>query len=106
MGAYMARINFTAQRISDYQCAGKGQSLLWDTVSPCLALRATANGSKSYVFQSRLHSKTLRITLGSPSAWKISNARVEANRLKVLVDKGIDPREVAAETKAKSTATA
>lgn len=102
----MARINFTAQRISGYQCEGKGQSLLWDTVAPCLALRATANGSKSYVFQSRLHSKTLRITIGSPPAWTIPLARAKANAWKVLVDQGIDPRKVAAETRAASTAAA
>jgi integrase len=107
MTAYMARINFTAPRITAYQCEeGKDQSFLWDTISPCLALRATASGSKAYIFQSRLHGKNLRITLGSPPAWKIQDAREEANRLKVMVDKGTDPREVAAETKAKSTATA
>jgi integrase len=103
----MARINFTSQRISAYQCEdGKGQSFLWDTVSPCLALRATANGSKAYTFQTNLHSKTLRITIGKPPEWTISLARAKANEWKVLVDQGIDPREVAAATKAKSTATA
>jgi len=103
----MARINFTASRISAYECeAGKDQSFLWDTVSPCLALRATANGSKAYIFQSRLHEKNLRITIGKPPEWTISLARAKANEWKVLVDQGIDPREIAAETKAKSTATA
>ena len=103
----MARINLTTQRISVYQCeAGKDQSFLWDTISPCLALRATANGNKAYIFQSRLHGKNLRVTLGSPPEWTISIARGKANEWKVLVDQGIDPREIAAATRAKSTATA
>jgi len=103
----MARINFTSQRISAYQCEdGKDQSFLWDTISPCLALRATANGSKAYIFQSRLHSKNLRITVGKPPEWTIPLARAKANEWKVLVDQGIDPREVAAQAKAKTTATA
>lgn len=103
----MARINFTSQRISAYQCEeGKDQTFLWDTISPCLALRATASGSKAYIFQSRLHGKNLRITLGSPPEWTILLARAKANECKVQVDQGIDPREVAAASKAKSTATA
>ena len=107
MGAYMARVNFFAPRISAYQCEnGKDQSFLWDTISPCLALRATRSGNKAYTFQAMLHGKTLRITLGSPPEWKIPDARETANRYKVLVDQGIDPRKLAADTKAKSTATA
>ena len=107
MGAYMARINFTTQRISAYQCEdNKPQTFLWDTTSPCLALRATRSGDKAYTFQSRLHGKTVRITIGSPPEWTIPLARAKANEFKVLVDQGIDPRQVNAETKAKSTAAA
>ena len=103
----MARINFTSQRISAYQCEdGKDQSFLWDTISPCLALRATRNGSKAYVFQARLHGKDMRKAIGSPPEWTIPLARAKANEWKVLVDQGIDPREIAAASKAKSTAKA
>jgi len=105
MGAYMARINFTAQRIENHQCkAGQDQTFIWDAGSPCLGLGATRNGKKSYVFQARLHGKTLRIVMGSPPAWSIPKARARANELQVLVDQGIDPREIAAEVKAKSAA--
>jgi integrase len=106
MATYMARINFTAQRIDNYKCEdGKGQSFLWDTISSCLALRATPSGNKAYIFQARLHGKDLRKAIGSPPEWTIPLARAKANEWKVLVDQGIDPREVAAATKAKSAAT-
>lgn len=101
----MARINFTATRIEAYRCEdGKDQSLLWDEGCRWLALRATRNGSKSYVFQAKLHGKDIRITIGSPAAWTIPQARARANELKVKVDQGIDPRAEAAEAKAQADA--
>lgn len=107
MIAYMARVNLTPTRISDHQCEpGKSQSFLWDTASPCLALRATPSGKKAFIFQARLHGESPRITIGSPPEWTVPLAREVANRYKVLVDQGIDPRQVVADAKAKSTATA
>ncbi|MGO4332486.1 integrase arm-type DNA-binding domain-containing protein [Cupriavidus sp. M-11] len=103
----MARINFTASRIAAYECeAGKTQSFLWDEGCRWLALRATRNGAKAYIFQAKLHGKDIRVTIGSPDAWKIPDARARANELKVMVDKGIDPRIVAAETKQQAKAEA
>jgi integrase len=107
MGAYMARVNFTAQRIADYKCVnGKGQSFLWDTQSRSLGLRATRNGAKSYFFQGKLHGKTIRLTLGAPPEWKIPDAREAADACKVQTDQGIDPRTVRAEARASSEAIA
>jgi integrase len=103
MAAYMARINLTASRVADYKCEdGKDQSFLWDTTSPSLALRVTRNGSKAYIFQAKLHGKDIRVTIGAPPSWKIPDARAEANRLKVLVDQGKDPRVLTAEAKEQS----
>lgn len=103
----MARVNFTAKRISEYKCEDdKDQSLLWDSGCPWLALRATKTGSKAYVYQSRLRGTPLRITIGKPAAWTIPDARLEATRLQRLVDQGIDPRKVAAQEKEKAAAEA
>lgn len=96
----MARVNLTAGRVAEYQCdAGKAQSFLWDTKSNCLAVRATQNGAKAYVCQAKLHGKDIRVTLGSTDAWTIQDAREAANRFKVTVDQGIDPRALAAEAR-------
>ena len=94
----MPRVNFTAGRIADHQCTpGAVQTFLWDSTAPGLGLRATANGAKAYIFQCKLNSKALRVTIGAPSTWTIDQAQAEARRLKVLVDNGQDPRHVKAE---------
>lgn len=98
--------NFTAERVAGFACeAGKQQSIYWDGKTPGLGLRVTAKGAKSYIFESRLHGKTLRITIGDVRTWTIAKAQAEATALKSLTDKGIDPREQAAEQRAKSEAT-
>lgn len=104
----VAKVNFTAGRVADFHCPpGKAQSFLWDSKAPGLALRVTANGSRAYVFQSRLSDgQTVRMTIGAPlldgsGAWSIPDAQAEARRLQNLIDRGKDPRhEKAAETAA------
>lgn len=99
----MARVNLTAARVAEHQCEpGKSQSFLWDAKSPCLALRVTAGGSKAYVCQAKLHGKDIRVTLGSPDSWAIQDAREAANRFKVNVDQGIDPRALAAQARSEA----
>ncbi len=117
-----SRENFTAGRIADFRCEpSKQQTIYWDGKTPGLGVRVTSNGVKSYIFEARLHGKTVRITLGSPDSWPLETqwrkdpetgerlehrrgAREEAQRLKALTDQGIDPRELAAERKAQSEA--
>jgi len=114
--ATVAKVNFTAARVEGHKCpAGKSQSFLWDSDTPGLGLRATAAGSKSYIFQGKFHGATVRVTIGSPDSWPIESqyqkidgerrevvrgARQEARRLQTLIDSGIDPREHKAEQRA------
>lgn len=94
----MARINFTAGRISKLALpAGAEQAFLWDSDTKPLAVRVTA-GAKAYIFQSRFNGKSLRITIGDVRTWGIDRAREEARRLQTLIDQGKDPRQVAAAT--------
>lgn len=89
------RVRLTFGRVDAFTCpAGKSQAFLWDTEAPALALRATPTGRKTYVFESRLHGGTIRITIGTLADWPIEKARGEASRLKMLVDNGQDPREI------------
>lgn len=87
--------DLTAGLIEALTCpVGKQQAFLRDTKAPGLRVRVTAAGSKSYVFETKVNGKTLRRTIGSPSAWTIEAARVEANRLRVLTDLKQDPRDL------------
>ena len=103
----MARVKLTAGRIRDFGPPdGKAQAFLWDSDAPGLAVRATA-GSKSFIFQSKLDGKDIRMTIGSVDVWPIDcnehdnpGARQEARRLQGMIDRGSDPREVKAERQA------
>lgn len=73
---------------------GKQQAFLRDAVTRGLRVRVTAAGAKAFVFETKVNGRTLRHTIGGPDAWTIEAARIEANRLRVLVDGKTDPREL------------
>jgi integrase len=93
--------NFTADRVAGFKCEpGKQQSIYWDGKTPGLGLRVTAAGSKSYIFETKLNGKTIRMTIGDSRTWGIGKAQAEASRLKVMTDQGINPRDEEAAAKA------
>ncbi len=105
----MQRERLTLERIKRFSCPnGKRQDFLWDSEMPRLAVRATAAGAKSFIFESKLNRKTLRLTIGDIRTWTLEAARGEARRLQTLIDQGQDPRiekqEKLAETAAKQHA--
>lgn len=91
----MAKVTFTHGRVSGFECpADKGQAFLWDAGTPGLALRATPRGKPAYIFQGRKDGKTVRVTIGSPEAWTIEQARTKARELQRQIDEGQNPAEV------------
>ena len=87
--------DLTSGLIDRLKCpADKDQVFMRDTKAPGLRVRATLAGAKSYVFEAKLGRKTIRRTIGDVRAWSIELARAEANRLRVTLDGGIDPREL------------
>jgi integrase len=56
---------------------------------------------KTFIFEAKLHGRTLRCKLGAWPTWTVAEAEREARELRVKVDKGIDPR---AEKRAKRAA--
>jgi integrase len=87
--------DLTAGLIERLTCPpGKLQAFMRDSKAPGLRVRVTAAGAKSYVFESKLNRQTIRRTIGDVRAWSIEQARQEANRLRVTLDAGTDPREV------------
>lgn len=101
----MAKVSFTAKRVREFTCpADKRQAFLWDTTAPGLGLRVTPTGKPAYVFQSVHQGKTLRITIGGPEAWSITDAQAKARELQRLIDEGIDPRDKKRQSLAKAEA--
>ncbi len=90
----MARERLTPERIRRFTHEGDGsnQTFMWDSEVPRLAVRATRNGAKSFIFETKMDRRTIRRTIGSVSNWTVEAARNEARRLQTLVDQGIDPR--------------
>ena len=87
--------DLTAGLIERLTCpAGKLQTFMRDTKAPGLRVRITVAGAKSFVFEAKLNRQTIRRTIGDVRAWSIEAARNEANRLRVTLDGGTDPREV------------
>lgn len=87
--------DLTAGMIERLVCPeGKPQAFLRDIKAPGLRVRVTAAGAKSYVFEAKLNRQNIRRTIGDVRAWTIEKARAEANRLRVTLDQGQDPREL------------
>lgn len=98
-------ISFTSGRVENLSCSkGAQQTIHWDAKTPGFGLRVTAAGIKSYIFERRLHGKTVRLTIGNSITWPLSKARAEATRLQMLIDQGVDPRQEAKERAAAAEA--
>lgn len=95
------KVDLSVGKISKLHCEGKERAYLWDSEVKGFGVLVTNTGAKSFIFQAKLHGKSVRLTIGGVSAWKIPEARTEARRLQVLIDQGIDPRQQAAEQRAK-----
>lgn len=86
------RIKLTPARIESFTCE-QGQSFLWDSKVPGLAVRANPGGKKAFIVQGRLGKKTARLSIAPVGAITLEEARTEATRLLLLLSQGIDPRE-------------
>jgi len=91
----MAKVKLTAGRISDFQCPpDKTQAFLWCSEVQGLGIRATKGSSrKRYIFESKFHTKSFRMTIGEVGIWSISDSQAEARKFQTLLDQGKDPRE-------------
>jgi len=104
----MAKVTFTGAKVSKFKCpADKTQVFMWDAATKGLGVRATPSGKPAYVFQAPYQGRDIRLTIGSPAAWTLSQAQEKARELQRLIDEGKDPRGLkldALETQAAKTA--
>lgn len=84
-----------SKRTVDSLPVGPKENYLWDTDLKGFGAKITAAGSISYIIQFRMggrEAKTRRFTIGTHgSPWTPTTARLEAERLLVIVAQGIDP---------------
>ena len=98
-------IGFTASKIKELRCeTSKSQSIYWDSKTPSLGLRVTPTGNRAYIFQTWFNGTNLRLTIGDIGTWSLGSAQAEARRLKVLTDRGVDPRQERAKAEAENKA--
>jgi integrase len=75
------------------KCRGPahGQIFIRDSEITGLALRVTAGGSRSFVFEGRIRGRMRRMTLGGYPSLSVHQARQEALKIKGAIAKGEDP---------------
>jgi integrase len=78
-----------------------GQVFYRDSELRGFGLRVGAT-SKTYIAESKVNGKVVRVTIGKHGVFTPEQARVEARRLLVEMAKGINPNHVKAEMKAKA----
>lgn len=88
------RENLTVKRAFSFNCEpGKPNSFVWDADSPGLGIKATPTGS-NYIFEGRIHGKSLRITIGRVDAVALGFARSKAAEYRANLANGEDPRQL------------
>jgi integrase len=70
----------------------KGNKITFDATLPGFGCRVTVAGHRSFILNYRTKGgRERRITIGEVGNWTVGAARIEARRLKQLVDRGGDP---------------
>ncbi|MDP3078707.1 site-specific integrase [Bradyrhizobium sp.] len=84
-----AKISLTEQRVTDFKSRGV-TFYANDARTPCLSVRVTKAGSKSYVFTKKRNGKLLRFTLGKTSSLTLDGARKAAAAYQGDFARGVD----------------
>ena len=85
-------VTITAGVIERLTCPpGKDQAFLRDALAPGLRVRVSSHGAKTFVFERKVGSKTIRRTIGDVRNVTIEKARDTARTAYVDVGNGIDP---------------
>lgn len=96
-----ARRPLTDRAIDKARPAAPGKRvMLWDALLPGLAVRITDKGRKSFVVMGRIRKAAgppIRIYLGRYPLTSLAAARAAARDVLGLMDRGVDPRVVAAD---------
>jgi integrase len=84
---------------------GKIEHVVFDDDIPGFGVRLREGGSRTWIFQYRQGGKQRRLSFGSVSALRLSEARAEASKLHAKVRLGTDPAGAKIEARAKAAET-
>ena len=85
-------MNLTAATVSSLKLAqGEADRIWFDDAIPGFGVRIRQSGSRSWIFQYKLGSKTRRLVIGQTSAIKLGRAREIAGEHHAKVKRGRDP---------------
>ena len=82
------------KRVVDATKPGERDAFIWDAETKGFGLKVTPAGNRIYLFQYRLpqHKNAIRLTIGNHGdPWTAEKARIEAEKYRGDVKKGIDP---------------
>jgi hypothetical protein len=87
----LIRIKLTEQRVASLPSPSRGTTYIYDTVVPCLAVRVTATGVRTFVVVKKVSGKSHRENLGRFPGLRLYDARQAANRFIGDLARGADP---------------
>lgn len=76
-----------------YDPNGPSSQIHFDDEHPGFGVRVYPNGSKSFILDYRLKGRQRRMVIGRFGIWSLDEARKQARRYAVEIDKGVDPLE-------------
>jgi integrase len=85
------RVKLTEQRVASLARPTKGATYVYDTVAPCLSVRVTAAGVRTFVVVKKVNGKSHRENLGRFPGLRLDDARQAANRFIGDLARGADP---------------
>lgn len=88
-----ATFKFTTARLNQCTCPpNKDYVIYWDETVKGLGLKIYPSLKKTFLFQSRLGGKVLKISIGAFPTYSIDQARQKSKEFDVMCSNGIDPR--------------
>ena len=89
------RINLTDRKLAAFRARPGERPELMDTASPGLGVRVSETGTRTFFLRARFpgSANPVRRSLGTYPAMPLAEARAKAAEWRVMLKRGIDPRD-------------